>query len=87
MTKKTIAEYDLGSYESVVEFSIETEGDDLFFKLNTGIDYYLGGENYNELAKTILLEYNKLDRFLIENNQDQSKLKIKVIIEEVDEEE
>src|ERR1044072_7971267 len=80
---KTIAEFDLGDYGDITEFFVETEGDDVFFKLNTSMDYFLGGDNWNDRAKQILLEYNKLDEYSIQHNQDNSKLKLRVIIEEV----
>lgn len=82
---KTIAEFNLGEYDRIVEFFVDTEADDVYFKLNTNLDYFLGNGNFSEDAKKILQEHNKLEKYNIDNNTDTSKLRVRVIVEEVEE--
>lgn len=83
MTK--VAEFELGTYESIVEFNIDTDADDVQFKLWTSMDYYLGDGLFSQEAKNILLENNDLEKYLIEHNGNGSKLKVRVVIETIDE--
>lgn len=73
--------FNLGKLSDIFEFNVDTDGDDLYFKLNGAYDYYLGDNKYNEDARKINLEHNKLERLYIEHNNDlPDNIKVKVVV-------